>query len=159
MFFLPAFHCQLSKITCANACTSVCVILNAILFTPNSSAIFFASPSRRIVGRPPNSRTTSKSTHRTPRLHPVPNAFIAASFAANRPAKRSYLFLNCSQYSLSAPVYTRRRNAAPCRSIAARIRPTSAKSTPMPIIKVSPCWGTIRSARSAGNRAQYTRTS
>jgi len=93
-------------------------MLKAILLTPNSSAIFRASPSSRIVGRPPFSRTTSKSTHRTPRLHPVPKAFIAASFAANRPAYLSYLFRNLSQYSLSAAVYTRRKNGSPCRSIA-----------------------------------------
>src|SRR5580704_7404544 len=102
------------------------------------SAIFRASPSKRIVGRPPFSRTTSKSTHRTPRLQPVPKAFIAASFAANRPAYRSYLFRNLSQYSLSATVNTRRKNGSPCRSMAFCILPTSAKSTPMPIITESP---------------------
>ncbi len=93
-------------------------MLSATFFTPNCAAIFPASPASVSVGRPLASRTTSKSTHRTPRRQPVPSAFIAASFAANRPAYRSYLFLNCSQYSRSLAVYTRRRNTSPCRSIA-----------------------------------------
>jgi len=43
--------------------------------------------------------------HSQPRRDlPRPNAFIAASFAANRPAYRSYLFLNFSQYALSRAV-------------------------------------------------------
>jgi len=79
-------------------------MLNTIFFTPNCAAIFPASPASASVGRPLASRTTSKSTHRTPRRQPVPSAFIAASFAANRPAYRSYLFLNCSQYALSRGV-------------------------------------------------------
>ncbi len=93
-----------SKITCAIAWLSVCVMLTAIFFTPILAAIFPASPANSSVGLPLASRTTSKSTHRTPRRHPVPSAFIAASFAANRPAYRSYLFLNFSQYALSRSV-------------------------------------------------------
>ena len=79
-------------------------MLSAILLTPSCCAIFAASPVIASVGRPPISRTTSKSTHFTPRRQPVPKAFIAASFAANRPAYRSYLFLNRSQYSRSLVV-------------------------------------------------------
>ena len=84
-------------------------MLIAIFFTPSLSAIFRASPFNSKVGRPPRSRVVSMSTHRTPRLQPVPNAFIAASFTANRPAYRSYLSLNCSQYSLSSSVKIRRK--------------------------------------------------
>jgi hypothetical protein len=79
-------------------------MLSEIFFTPSCAAIFPASPASASVGRPLASLTTSRSTHRTPRRHPVPSAFIAASFAANRPAYRSYLFLNCSQYALSLSV-------------------------------------------------------
>src|SRR5262249_841327 len=93
-----------STITFASAWLSVCVIVTAICFTPNFTAIFFASPCNSSVGLPPLSRTVSTSTHRTPRLHPVPSAFIAASFTAKRPAYRSYLFLNCSQYARSFSV-------------------------------------------------------
>jgi hypothetical protein len=93
-------------------------MLSATLFTPSCCAIFAASPVIASVGRPLVSRTTSKSTHLTPRLQPVPSAFIAASFAANRPAYRSYLFLNRSQYSRSLVVYMRLKNTSPCRSIA-----------------------------------------
>src|SRR5258706_2859738 len=117
-FQLSPLNPQLSKITCASAWLSVCVILSATLFTPICCAIFAASPVIASVGRPLVSRTTSKSTHFTPLRHPVPSAFIAASFAANRPAYRSYLFLNRSQYSRSRVVYTRLRNTSPCRSIA-----------------------------------------
>src|SRR6266704_2006166 len=116
-------------------------MLSATLFTPNCCAIFAASPAIASVGRPLVSRTTSKSTHLTPRRQPVPSAFIAASFAANRPAYRSYLFLNCSQYSRSFAVYTRLRNTSPWRSIAAWMRPTSAMSTPIPMIKTPPALG------------------
>src|SRR5579872_5778874 len=112
-------------------------MLNEIFFTPIRPAIFPASPCSATVGRPPRCRTTSTSTHRTPRLHPVPSAFIAASFAANRPANLSYLFLNFSQYSRSAVVYSLCKIVSPCRSIAAFIRPTSAISTPSPMIKDS----------------------
>src|SRR6266566_2336794 len=112
-FELSTLNHQPSKITCANAWLSVCVMLSATLFTPICCAIFAASPMIASVGLPLVSRTTSKSTHRTPRRQPVPSAFIAASFAANRPAYRSYLFLNRSQYSRSLVVYTRRRNTSP----------------------------------------------
>src|SRR6266851_1923987 len=113
-------------------------MLSPIFFTPSCFAIFPASPPSSSVGRPPVSRTTSKSTHLTPRLQPVPSAFIAASFTANRPAYRSYLFLNCSQYATSSSVYTRRRNLSLCDSITSRIRGTSATSIPMPTIICSP---------------------
>ena len=113
-------------------------MLNAMCFTPNRSATFPASPASTIVGRPPLSRTTSTSTHRTPRDQPVPSAFIAASFAANRPAYLSYLFLKRSQYSLSRAVNSRLRNVSPYRSIAACTRPTSAMSTPNPTINLPP---------------------
>src|SRR5216684_3679781 len=116
-------------------------MLSATCFTPSCWAIFPASPPSASVGRPPASRTTSKSTQRTPRRQPVPKAFIPASFAANRPAYRSYLFLNCSQYSRSFAVYTRLRNTSPWRSIAAWMRPTSAISTPIPMIKTPPALG------------------
>jgi len=68
-----------------------------MLFTPILSAIFRASPLSSMLGRPLAFRTTSTSTQRTPRLQPVPSAFIAASFAANLPAYRSYLFFEFSQ--------------------------------------------------------------
>src|SRR5579864_305323 len=113
-------------------------MLSAMLFMPNFSAILRASPSSASVGRPPFCRTTSMSTHRTPRLQPVPSAFIAASFTANRPAYRSYLFLNRSQYSRSLAVKIRRKNTSPCRSIAPRMRSTSAMSIPMPTITAWP---------------------
>src|SRR6266571_6211387 len=48
-------------------------MLSATCFTPSCSAIFPASPPSASVGRPPASRTTSKSTQRTPRRHPVPS--------------------------------------------------------------------------------------
>src|SRR6266568_1340893 len=57
-------------------------MLSATCFTPSCSAIFPASPPSASVGRPPASRTTSKSTQRTPRRHPVPKAFFAAKEAA-----------------------------------------------------------------------------
>src|SRR5216684_6895388 len=113
-------------------------MLSATLFTPSCCAIFAASPVIASVGRPLASRTTSKSTHLTPRLQPVPSAFIAASFTANRPAYRSYLFLNCSQYATSSSVYTPRRNLSLCDSITSRLRGTSATSIPMPTIICSP---------------------
>src|SRR6266566_4705289 len=68
--------------TCASACSSVCVMLKAMCFTPSCLAIFSASPASFSVGRPLFSRTTSRSTQRTPRRQPVPSAFIPASFAA-----------------------------------------------------------------------------
>src|SRR3981189_1283181 len=74
-------------------------------------------PSHPPAAPPPPCRPPSTSTHLTPRLQPVPNAFIAASFTANRPAYRSYLFLNCSQYATSSSVYTRRKNLSLCDSI------------------------------------------
>jgi purine-nucleoside/S-methyl-5'-thioadenosine phosphorylase / adenosine deaminase len=113
-------------------------MLSATLFTPICFAIFAASPEIASVGRPLVSRTTSKSTHLTPRRQPVPSAFIAASFAANRPAYRSYLFLKRSQYSRSLVVYTRLKNTSPCRSIAPWMRSTSAMSTPIPMINTPP---------------------
>jgi hypothetical protein len=42
-----------SKITCAIACSDVCVMLTAIFFTPSASAIFLASPLNAKLGRPP----------------------------------------------------------------------------------------------------------
>ena len=38
------------------------------------------------VGRPDGRFATSRSCHPSPPLHPVPSAFIPASFAANRAA-------------------------------------------------------------------------
>src|SRR5208283_4132112 len=109
-------------------------MLTAIFFTPSASAIFFASPFNANVGRPPFTRTTSTSTQRTPRLQPVPSAFMAASFTAKRPAYLSYLFLNFSQYATSSGVYTRRRNLSRCASITSWMRFTSATSMPSPTI-------------------------
>ncbi len=103
-FQLSTFNSHPSKITCASARLSVCVMLSATLFTQICFAIFAAYPVIASIGRPLVSRTTSKSTHFTPRRQPVPSAFIAASFAANRPAYRSYLFLNRWQYSRSLVV-------------------------------------------------------
>src|SRR5580700_5508138 len=59
------------------------------IFTPRLSAIARVAPDNFSVGLPLGSRTTSMSSQRTPRAQPVPRAFIAASFAAKRPAKRS----------------------------------------------------------------------
>src|SRR5712672_3792258 len=110
-------------------------MLMDLRFTPSCPAIFAASPASEMLGRPLCSLTTSRSTQRTPRRQPVPSAFIAASLAAKRPAYRSNLFLNRSQYSISLGVKTRSRNRWPWRSIAARTRGTSAISTPRPMIK------------------------
>src|SRR5260370_16769034 len=98
-FQLSPLNPQLSKTTCASAWLSVCVMLSATLFTPICCAIFAASPVIASVGRPLISRTTSKSTHFTPRRQPVPSAFIAPSFAATRPPYHSHFFLNPSHYS------------------------------------------------------------
>lgn len=134
--------------TCARTWLAVCVMLTEILFTLICFAVFFASPPNAIVDRAPASGATSKSTHRTPRLPPVPGAFIAASFAANLLAYRSYLSRNRSQYSLSFAVYTRRKNASPCHSIAAFARSTSAISTPIPMINTPPGAQPFRAAAS-----------
>ncbi len=66
-----SFNLQPSKITCASAWLSVCVMLSATLFTPICCAIFAASPVIANVGRPLVSRTTSKSTHFTPRRQAI----------------------------------------------------------------------------------------
>lgn len=79
-------------------------MLIAIFFTPISSARAFATPCSTSKGFPPFGLSTSMSTHRIPFLHPVPSAFIAASFTANRPAYRSYLLRYFSQYARSPGV-------------------------------------------------------
>jgi hypothetical protein len=60
--------------------------------TPIPSAISRARPLKTNVGFPEANRPTAKSFHVTPPANPVPNAFIPASFAANRPASRSAQF-------------------------------------------------------------------
>lgn len=75
-----------SKRTCAIANASECVIVTSVDWTFMRSARAAAPPCNRSCGGP-NVRKTSMSFQRTPREWPVPSAFIAASFAANRPAR------------------------------------------------------------------------
>ena len=58
--------------TCASAVFPSCVMVTAIFFTPNWSAMARVAPDSFSVGLPLGSRTTSMSTQRTPRAQPVP---------------------------------------------------------------------------------------
>ena len=71
-----------------------------------------APPCNCSCGGPPR-RTTSTSRHSTPCEWPVPSAFIAASFAANRPAKWIAGTRRRVQYAISPSVKMRRRNRSP----------------------------------------------
>ncbi len=77
---------QFSKITSASARFPLCVIVSEMFFTPSRAANSPATPCSRSEGLPLGSRITSISRQRMPDRQPVPSAFIAASFAANRPA-------------------------------------------------------------------------
>ena len=72
--------------TCASARSSECVIVSSEDRPPIAANRRPAPPCNWSCGGPPR-RTTSTSRQSTPCEWPVPSAFIAASFAANRPAK------------------------------------------------------------------------
>ena len=76
----------------AKANSLVCVSEMDIRETPILLAISRATPCKFSVGRPDFSLIISKSRHVTPARQPVPMAFIPASFAAKRAAKRSAEF-------------------------------------------------------------------
>src|SRR5262249_10538964 len=86
------------------------------------------------VGRWPGRRTTSTSCQVTPCRRPVPMAFIPASLAAKRAARRSSALGLPRQYRTSSGVKRRRKKRSPKRSREALILGTSVISTPVPTI-------------------------
>src|SRR5215472_15885220 len=64
-------------------------------------------------------------------------AFMPASLAAKRAARRTAEFGLPEQYRISSEVKTRLRKRSPWRSSACRIRGTSVMSTPVPTIMSS----------------------
>ena len=74
------------------------------------------------------------SRHKTSCVWPVPSAFMAASFAANRPAKWTDDCLRARQYVISPSVKMRLMNRSPYRSRTLAIRGMSVASRPRPMI-------------------------
>src|SRR5712664_2725165 len=98
---------------------------------PCLSAARFAPPRRVTVGLPSGSLRISISRQAMAR-HPRPSAFITASLAANRAAKRMPRAWGGLARSSSAEVKRRDTNASPQRSSACSILRTSTMSIPTP---------------------------